>query len=243
MATKWVSVITDEAMQKICYEGGGWQLSPYRFAISETDYLQGMSVVEPSGIISDDAYKKLTSITTAAMQEDISTTSNVWCISPFSSITKSADNSLLHHIVIPPDLADVITNKNIKTIYFQYQANNEEVFLYAIAHAVEDILYESGVTQSFYFNFTVSNRLYMGNTDFVVNYTYPQEISDHNTTEDVHDCLVKRDGSREITNILSYASINKFTKSNELVSKSYVDSLIKSLVAANPNLKLPSDFS
>lgn len=243
MATKWITVITDEAMQKICYEGGGWTLSPYKFAISETDVLRNITPVDPNGFITDDAYDKLASTTTADMQEDIINTQNVWCLEPFSSITKSGNNSLMHHIVVPANLPDVISSKAVKTIYFQYQANNGEIFLYAVAYAVEDVLYEVGITQSFYFNFTVSNTLYTGDTKYVVNYTYPQDISDHNTADNVHDNLLKIDGSRPARGALSYAAGVTPKVDSDLVPKSYVDNLIRGLISANPNLKLPANFS
>ena len=238
MATKWISVITDEAMQKICYECGGWQLTPYKYAVTETDLLKNITVVDDQGNVTDEAYEKLTSLTTADMLDDINNTTKVWCIQPFSSITKSNDYSLLHHIVIPSDLVDI--NKDIKTIYFQYQANNGEIFLYAVAYAIEDIIYEKGVTQSFYFNFTVSNKIYSGDTNFVINYTYPQEIADHNTADiyanQIHDGLVDRGGQRTLTGVLSYNENKRFTNNNQLVSKQYVDEMFTKLFAANPNL-------
>ena len=112
------------------------------------------------------------------------------------------------------------------------------ILIYAIIDAIEDITYEIGVTQSFYFTFSVANRRSIDDVTFTVNYTYPQEISDHNTTEDVHLLLVKRDGSRTITGVLSYSGPRDFSSESGyvLVSKDYVDKLIAKLKADN-NLK------
>ena len=237
MGTKFITVITDEAMQKICYEGGGWILSPFQFAVSETDVLKNTTVLDERGNVTDEAYEKLTSLTTSDMMADISGANNVWCQLPFSSITKANDTTLNHNVIIPSDYG-VKTNKTIKTIYFKYQNNDGEIFLYAVAYAIEDITDEIGVTQSFYFTFSVANRRSIDDVTFTVNYTYPQEISDHNTTEDAHSLLVKRDGSRTITGVLSYSGPRDFSSESGyvLVSKDYVDKLIAKLKADN-NLK------
>ena len=76
----------------------------------------------------------------------------------------------------------------------------------------------------------------MDDISFTVNYTYPQEISDHNTTEDAHSLLLKRDGSRDITgNFLTYSGTRDFSSASDyvLVSKEYVDSLITKLKSDN----------
>lgn len=237
MAIKFLSVVTDEAMQKICYEGGGWDLNPYRFAISETDYLDGIIELDAEGNVTneDECLEKLCSLSTDDMMKDINKASTVWCNMPFSTVSKANNNSLNHHIVIPPDL-DVTSNKAIKTIYFIYQAHNGETFLYGLAYAVGSRIYELGITQSMYFTFTVSNARYVDNVTYTVNYTYPQEIEDHNNTEDVHTNLVKRDGSRTITGTLMYSGSREYSNNYQLVSKEYVDKLIAKLKSDN-NLK------
>ena len=103
MGTKFITVITDEAMQKICYEGGGWILSPFQFAVSETDVLKNTTVLDERGNVTDEAYEKLTSLTTSDMMADISGANNVWCQLPFSSITKANDTTLNHNVIIPSD--------------------------------------------------------------------------------------------------------------------------------------------
>jgi len=239
MATKFITVITDEAMQKICYEGGGWVLTPYEFAVSETDVLDGIQVIDPlTEEPTPEALEKLNSLNTQSMMDDINN-NKVWCQLPFSSIVQANATTLNHHVVIPPDL-DVTSNKTIKTIYFKYQSNANEVFLYAIAYAVDTedsygITYEIGVTQSFFFTFTVANQSSIDIVKFQVNYTYPQDIDDHNLSDDVHDNMLKRDGSRTATNFLNYSGYRDFSTAGNyaLVSKDYVDNLIAKLKRDN----------
>ena len=45
MSEQFVSVITNEAMCKICYDGG-WQLKPFMFFVSQTDILDHFSEEE-----------------------------------------------------------------------------------------------------------------------------------------------------------------------------------------------------
>ena len=233
MATKFISAITDEAMQKICYVGGGWTLQPYQYIVSETDILDGTVIFDDDGKVTEEAYEKLLSFTTSDMQDDVSKGSDVaWHQEAFSSITKANETTLTHHIVIPPNV-DVPSNKTIKTIYFLYKSQDEEIFLYAIAYAVEDVIYEKGITQSLFFNFTVTNTKYVDDINFTLNYSYPNEIADHNTSENVHDNLVRRDGSKTITGTLMYSGERSFTSPYQLVSKEYIDSLIEKLKADN----------
>ena len=229
MATKFISAITDEAMQKICYSGGGWTLQPYKYVISETDILKNISILDESGKVSDEAYEVLLSYTTSDAQEDRSI--GGWHEDTFSSISKANSTTLTHHIMIPSDV-DVETNKNIKTIYFFYRSEDEEIFLYAIAYSLDTLVYERGVIQSLFFTFTVNNTKFTNNLNFKIDYSFPREISDHNTSEDVHDTLVKRDGSRIITGTLEYNGDRTFTD-YQLVSKQYVDSIIAKLKQDN----------
>lgn len=237
MATKFISAITDEAMQKICYEGGGWVLTPFEFSVSETDLLDGIAQIDADGNLlnEDECLQKLTSLNTSDMMDDIQSGGRVWCTLPFSSVTKANSTTLSHHVLIPPDIS-IIGEKKVKTIYFKYQNNEGEIFLYAVACALADNTYEVGVTQSLFFTFTVSNSKYMDGVNFDINYTYPQEISDHNTAVDVHDNLVRRDGSKTITGTLMYSGNREFTSDFQLVSKEYVDSLIREL-KLNNNLR------
>ena len=42
MSDQFISAITDEAMARICYDGG-WGLKPYKFLISQYDIFDGSS--------------------------------------------------------------------------------------------------------------------------------------------------------------------------------------------------------
>lgn len=238
--TKFISVITDEAMQKICYTEGGWDLTPFQWAVSDTDILNGMPIYDDEGEVTDEVWNKLTSFTTSDMMKDFNA-GGKWHQQSFSSIIKINTETLKHHVLIPSNVS-VSTNKDIKVIYFLYSphAESEAPFLYAIAYAVTDVIYEPGITQSFYFDFTVTNTEYV-DTDktFSVNYIYPNEIADHNTADvelnEIHDGLVDRAGNRSITGILHYDSSVSIDSANEntLVSKKYVDGLIRTLKEKN----------
>ena len=237
--TKFISVITDEAMQKICYTEGGWDLQPFQWAVSNTDILSGIPIYDDDGDITPEAWEKLTSFTTSDMMADFDI--GKWHQQSFSSIIKINTETLKHHVVIPANVS-VSSNKDIKVIYFLYSphADGEAPFLYAIAYAVEDVIYEPGITQSFYFDFTVTNTAYV-DTDktFSVNYIYPNEIADHNTCDvelgEIHDGLVDRQGNRSITGILKYDNDIDITNipTNALVPKAYVDNIIAKLKADN----------
>ena len=225
MAKEFVSAITDEAMERICYNGGGWELTPFQFAVSEKDVLEGVpSIIDGTGRITDVAYEKLKEMTT----DDLNSDDLIWCQLPFSSCSKVNDMTLAHHITIPPNLTIDSDFKKVKTIYFLYKAHDESIFLYAVARALEDIEYENGIVQSHFFNFTVTNANTSSEVDFLINYTYPTDIESHNTDVNSHENLVSRDGSRNIEGILAYDQSFNFTNSKQLVSKQYVDDLVTS---------------
>lgn len=236
---KFISVITDEAMQKICFTEGGWDLQPFQWAVSNTDILNGITIIDEDGNITDAAWNKLTSLTTSDMMKDFDI--GKWHQQAFSSVIKINSITLKHHIVIPANVP-VSSNQDIKVIYFLYNphGDDEAPFLYAVAYALDDIIYEPGVTQSFYFDFSVTNTAYTG-TDktFSVNYIYPNEIADHNTADvelnEIHDGLVDRAGNRVITGNLTYDSNVVIENANDLslVPKIYVDNLIAKLKADN----------
>lgn len=237
MSTTFVSAITDEAIQRICYTGGGWDLNPFHFIVSETNVLDGITIFNPDGTLTEAAKTKLTSLTT----EDISQDLQNWFESPFSAVTKSsksstesssASSTLAHHIVIPANASNF--PKNINTIYFLYKEHNTgDIFLYAVAVATEELLFEPGVTQSLFFNFTIQSASAVPEVNFVINYTYPSDIADHNTSEDVHNNLVRRDGSLLLTGTLMYNGNRTFTGDYQLVSKEYVDQQIRILKLDN----------
>lgn len=238
MATTFVSAITDEAIQRICYNGGGWELTPFRAAISEDNILDQITIFDEDGNLTPEAAEKMTSMTS-----DDYNLSERWFELPFSSLPKSGSDSkistLTHHIVIPSNypIGSAIT-KNIGTIFFIYQEHKTQLpFLYAVACPSEPIVFEKDVPQSLFFNFSIKSSITSTDTNYIINYTYPQDIDDHNFSSNVHDDLVKRDGSRFLTNTLKYQNESLMNWNNEasesLVSKRYIDELINKLKVDN----------
>ena len=255
MATKdqFISAITDEAMQRICYDedsdGNGWTLTPLQFAISSTDVFAGWSDSEiwgDNGKVTKAAYEHLHDFTTEDMKADMDPlTGGVWYESKFSGITpvksggsaeEGYDSSatLTHHIVLPTNALPEGESGQIKTIYFIYvDPNNNEPFLYGLARATEYLGYEAGVTQSFFFNFTVANTDELTNIKFDVKYAYPLELEDHNQHPNSHNNLIARDGSRSITSVLNYTtnvSING-AADTALANKKYVDDKVDTITS------------
>lgn len=229
MSDQFISVITNEAMSRVCYDGG-WNLKPWKFFVSETDVLEGWTesaIYDADGNVRPEVYDYLKEYTTEKMQQDYDA-GNVWYNNRFSSVSKASANTLTHHLNIPGDIAIDTKNKTIRTIFFLYQDNYGGEFLYALARSNSEIMFEVGITQSFFFNFTVSNSDAQDVTEFVLNYSCAHEIEDHNNTqgENIHSDLMARDGSRTFTGIVSYSMPNpNFTQDNQLITKQYVDKL------------------
>ena len=158
MSDQFISAITDEAMSRICYDGG-WNLTPYMFFVSETDVFEGWSesqIFNEDGTPTEEAKTFLKTYTTVQMQNDY-TSGNVWYSNQFSSVSQANSTTLTHHINIPGDIAIDTTSKEIKTIFFIYKDHYDQDFLYALARSNSTLIFEHGVTQSFFFNFTVTN--------------------------------------------------------------------------------------
>lgn len=237
MSDQFISAITDEAMTRVCYNGG-WNLKPFKFFVSQSDVFDGSGdreawpykqqwdegTEETREELKESAFEYLRTALTKEMQSDY-TSGNCWYNAKFSSISKTNDVTLCHHLNIPGDIAIDTPSKLIKTIYFVYQDNSGQDFLYAIARANGDLIFETGITQSFFFNFTVTNTMAQEMTEFILNYSCAHEIEDHNTNfgDQIHSNLVARDGSRNIDGILEYDTNKTFTKGTQLVSKNYVD--------------------
>ena len=235
MSDQFISAITDEAMSRICYDGG-WNLTPYMFFVSETDVFEGWSesqIFNEDGTPTEEAKTFLKTYTTVQMQNDY-TSGNVWYSNQFSSVSQANSTTLTHHINIPGDIAIDTTSKEIKTIFFIYKDHYDQDFLYALARSNSTLIFEHGVTQSFFFNFTVTNAATQDMTNFILNYSCAHEIEDHNTTfgPQIHSNLVARDGSRDINGILTYTEIDAddFTNDKQLVSKGYVDKYIQDYI-------------
>lgn len=232
---QFISVITDEAMQRVCYDKG-WSFTPYMFGVSTKDILEGYSedqIFNEDGTVNTMAYNVMKQFTTSQMDQD-DYAGNIWCQLPFSSLSKATATAVNHHIVIPANLDIDGETKQIKTIYFIYKDVNNLPFLYAVARANSYMIYEAGVTQSFFFNFTITNSPSQDISQFVINYTYPQDIEAHNTSpdEDIHPSLMARNGERLATGIFEYDKKNTFTKPNQLVTMQYVQEQITEFVKA-----------
>lgn len=217
MAVDFDVVITDEActLAAIANSNSGWYLSPLRWELSSSSY---------GNIKEEDSSGKQygQSIT-------YNTRTTAFYSGPFSSVIPK-ENTLLHSIVIPPDLK--ISNTQIASINFIYRDMYGNEFLYAVAQPTSSIEYVYGTKQQFLFSFAIKNTT-MSDT-YVINYTYPQDIQDHNVDINAHDYFLKIDGSRNATGVLSYSTSNNFTKDNEIIDKKYVDTLkdyVDSLVA------------
>ena len=214
MAVDFDVVITDEActLAAIANSNSGWYLSPLRWELSSSSY---------GNIKEEDSSGKQygQSIT-------YNTRTTAFYSGPFSSVIPK-ENTLLHSIVIPPDLN--ISNTQIASINFIYRDMYGNEFLYAVAQPTSSIEYVYGTKQQFLFSFAISNTT-MSDT-YVINYTYPQDIQDHNVDINAHDYFLKIDGSRNATGVLSYSTSNNFTKDNEIIDKKYADTLTTTLRA------------
>jgi hypothetical protein len=258
MSEQFVSVITNEAMSRICYDGG-WDLKPYMFFISQTDVLEQFSeqeIFDKEDNIKPEIFEYLKDMTTEKMDLDYSSGA-VWYSANFSSVSKANTTTLTHHINIPGDIAIDASAKEIRTIYFIYQDKYGQSFLYALARSNGVLLFEQGVSQSFFFNFTVTNSQTQDMTEFILNYSCAHEIEDHNTTfgPEIHSNLVARDGSRDVTEILNYDAHPDFSKAQgrAIVDKQYVDTKAQQLedsltkvyrvTAANGNRVKPSQVT
>ena len=201
MAIDFNVYITDEACSRARSTSldGGWYLAPTRWAISN---------------ISNEAVNQ-------HRTSDSVNTSGIWVTQPYSAVTKYQNKSLLHSIVIPPDASQIL--QPIKEIYFFYNDAYGKEFLFAIAEPVSTLSFAPGVSQSYKFLFSLNNN----NTDLVditsINYTYPQDIEDHNVNIDAHDYLLARDGSRTATDVLRYATHVSFENDRDIIDKGYLD--------------------
>lgn len=176
----------------------GWYLTPYECRITESR-------------------SEITSNRTTA-----SMSTNLWYSEKFSGVVAdSNENSLIHTVVVPPVIAGQDGERRYGEIYFVYKNYQGDEFLYAIAAPKEEVNWIPGISQQFYFSFILSNADV--ETDFVINYTYPQEIESHNIRPDSHPELLARDGSRTATGILTYDQLKQFTQDNQIVNKKYID--------------------
>lgn len=197
MATiEFNTVITDEAITyaRFASTNSGWKLVPKRWAITTA-----------SGELSSTR-------TTDSMYTP-------WISQPFSGVYESGTNKLLHSIVIPPDA--YATDMNIGEIYFIYEDYYGNEFLYAISQPTSSVVFTNGISQSYTYVFTLNNTN-VADT-YTVEYTYPQDIEDHNKRADAHEWLLSRDGSRKADAVLAYSQKLEFTDPRQIVDKEYTD--------------------
>ena len=188
----------DYARQVVGGLGKGWHLTPKRYEISAI----------ASGTFND--------------SRNLASRNETWISRSFSGIYPLETNKLLTNITIPPDArGSSIAIKELYFIFENHDNDNSTEFLFAIARPIIDLEYIPGVSQSFKFVFAINNIGVQGVIDF--QYTYPEEISDHNLDLNAHPDLLKRDGSRTATGVLSYDSEKQFTSDLNLVTKGYVD--------------------
>ena len=197
------SIITDEAITyaRAASTNAGWHLTPVKWAISTSQ-----------GDLS-------TSRTTNSMFTP-------WIQQPFSGIYASGSNKLLHSVVIPPDA--YATEMVIGELYFIYTDYYGNEFLYAIAQPTGNLTFTPGVSQSYVFTFTLNNTNVADTVE--IKYTYPQDIDAHNNDAKAHSYLVATDGSRNLTDILSYDRELSFNNDRQIVDKGYVDKSITPVI-------------
>ena len=182
----------------------GWYLIPKRWACSNT---RG----------------ELSSARTTATMND------TWTSNAFSGVTASGTNGLLHTIVFGPQESPTEAGERIDEIYFIYEDHNGSEFLYAVAQPRgQYIQYNWGISQTFSFLFTLNNSTV--DATFEINYTFPQDIDDHNNQLGAHPYLLARDGSRTATGVLNYTNEFKLDQRTDIVYKGYIDDLINEFV-------------
>lgn len=228
---KYIVTITDEGIDRTCYKGGGWDFTPYGYAISSTDILSDITVLD-EGTVTDVALTTLKKMNKSLYLGD----SNIWYSNQFSFITKCNDVSLIHKIVVPSNASQ--EDKIIKTVYFLYKNTHisEEPFLYAVAYAVNDIEYKANTLYSDFFTFTLTTAHKKADKMYL-DYSFPEFIYEHNTqlTDETHIDLLATDGSRKMSGILNYSKTRTF-ETYDLVDKEYVDSVI-AVLKSNNNLR------
>lgn len=154
----------------------GWYIIPKRFGVSNI-----------AGALDKNR-------TTLTMNE-------TWYTSPFSGVYPSSTNKLLNSVVIAPNAYPI--QIQVAEIYFIYETPNGEEFLYAIAQPTEVLPFVPGVAQDYVFSFTL-NDTNVSDT-YLIDYTFPQDIEDHNQREDAHEELFKRKANTSLDNLTADA--------------------------------------
>lgn len=201
MAIEFNMVITDEGVDRAreASANANWHLIPKRYAISAT-----------AGELST--------------SRDYTSMLSTWTTNTMSSQV-SGTNAIQNNVVVRGDAANI--DRQIGEIYFIYTNESNEEFLFAIAQPSSTLMFTPGVQQNYIFVFKLNNT---NVADIVqINYSFAEDITDHNNDPDAHPYLLARDGSRTATGVLEYATVQSFTTPRDIVDKEYVDN-IKSYV-------------
>lgn len=166
---KFDCLVTDEGLKKIreVTLHPGWKIEPtiYKLASTHGEFTEERTydTIEP-----------------------------VWYSSILSGaypVDEGKYGQIIFSIVIPPN-AEILDTK-IEEIYFICKDRNGEEFLYGIAQPNQDLYFTPGVTQSYAFVFTINN-INVPNT-YVMNYTFPQDIEDHNNDPNAHGNMIQEE--------------------------------------------------
>lgn len=149
----------------------------------------------------------------------------VWAQQPFSGVRASGTTRLFHSVVFPPDL-QVSGQQEVGEIYFIYKNYYGNEFLFAIAQPSEPVYYTYGTQLDYGFTFGLNNTNVQD--IYTIEYTYPQDIEDHNQYDGAHEGLLARDGSRTATNTLKYESTPTLTDPLDIPNLGYIQSQINS---------------
>lgn len=165
---KFNCLVTDEGLKKVreVSLNPGWRIEPTIYKLSSTH----------GDFIEERTYDSM---------------EPVWYSSPLSGaypVDEKRSGQIIFSVVIPPN-AQILDTK-IEEIYFICKDRNGEEFLYGIAQPNQDLYFTPGVTQSYAFVFTINN-INVENT-YIMNYTFPQDIDDHNHDPLAHDEILTR---------------------------------------------------
>ena len=166
---KFDCLVTDEGLKKIreVTLHPGWKIEPtiYKLASTHGEFIQ---------------------------ERTYDTMEPVWYSSILSGaypVDEGKYGQIIFSVVIPPN-AEILDTK-IEEIYFICKDRNGEEFLYGIAQPNQDLYFTPGVTQSYAFVFTINN-INVPNT-YVMNYTFPQDIEDHNNDPNAHGNMIQEE--------------------------------------------------
>ena len=166
---KFDCLVTDEGLKKIreVTLHPGWKIEPtiYKLASTHGEFIQ---------------------------ERTYDTMEPVWYSSTLSGaypVDEGKYGQIIFSVVIPPN-AEILDTK-IEEIYFICKDRNGEEFLYGIAQPNQDLYFTPGVTQSYAFVFTINN-INVPNT-YVMNYTFPQDIEDHNNDPNAHGNMIQEE--------------------------------------------------